>query len=103
MDKTVKFDTVVTVCTCVCIFVSVCVEPTHTLVADDAHPPVGAVTAIFPWAAFSTIRTVVTRQTAVTAESVIQTHWKQQGNEYSLSPISSLAVTVHNDGFIYLF
>lgn len=49
-----------------------------TLVADDADPSVGAVAASFPWIAFSTIRTVVTRQTAVIAESVIQTHWKRQ-------------------------
>lgn len=45
-----------------------------TLVADDADPPIGAVAASFPRIAFSAIRTVIARQTAVIAESVIQTH-----------------------------
>lgn len=44
------------------------------LVADDACPSVRAVTAVFPQITFSSIRTVVTCQTAVVAESVIQTH-----------------------------
>lgn len=67
-----------------CMYLCVCiqyVEPILTLVADDAYPPVGAVAAIFPWTAFSSIRTIVTRQTAVIAKSVIQTHWKQQDYE----------------------
>lgn len=45
-----------------------------TLIADNARPPVGAIAAIFPQIAFSSIRTVVARQTAVAAESVIQAH-----------------------------
>lgn len=44
------------------------------LIADNARPPVGAIAAIFPQIAFSSIRTVVARQTAVAAESVIQAH-----------------------------
>lgn len=54
-----------------------------TLVADDADPPIGAVTASFPRITFSAIRTVVARQTAVVAEGVIQTHWNRKVNEYS--------------------
>lgn len=63
------------------LYWSACVEPILTLVADDAYPSVGAVAATFPWVTFSSVRTVVTCQTAVIAESVIQTHWKQQRNE----------------------
>lgn len=49
-----------------------------TLVADNARPPVGAIAAIFPQIAFSSIRTVVARQTTVAAKSVIQAHWKHK-------------------------
>lgn len=49
-----------------------------TLIADNARPPVGAIAAIFPQIAFSSIRTVVACQTAVAAESVIQAHWKHK-------------------------
>ena len=52
-----------------------------TLVADDADPAIGAVAASFPWIACSSVRAVVTRQTAVVTERVVQTHWKQQVNE----------------------
>lgn len=44
------------------------------LVADDADPPVRAVAASFPRVAFSFIRAVVTRQTAVVTKRVVQTH-----------------------------
>ncbi len=52
-----------------------------TLVANEAYPPIRAVTAAFPLITFSSIRTVVTRQTAVMAKGVIQAHWKQRDNE----------------------
>lgn len=55
-----------------------------TLVADNARPPVGAVAAIFPHIAFSSIGTVVARQTAVAAESVIQAHWKHKNQTLSV-------------------
>lgn len=60
--------------------VFVCFEPVLTLVANDASPSVRTITAIFPRITFSSIRTVVTRQTAIVAKSVVQTHWKQQNN-----------------------
>lgn len=44
------------------------------LVANDAGPPIRAIAAIFPWITFSSIRTVVTRQTAVVAKGVVQTY-----------------------------
>lgn len=44
------------------------------LVADDARPPVGTITASFPQVTFSSIRAVVACQSAVIAKSVIQTH-----------------------------
>lgn len=54
------------------------VESVLTLVADGACPSVRAITAASPQITRSSVRAVVTRQTAVAPESVVQTHWKQQ-------------------------
>lgn len=62
------------------------------LVADNAYPSVWTVAATFPQITFSTIRTVVTCQTAVIAESVIQTH--ELLGQVTLSPEFPLVVLV---------
>lgn len=48
-----------------------------TLVADDASPAIGTIAAGFPGVTFASVQTVVTRQTAVVAKSVVQTHWRK--------------------------
>lgn len=62
------------------------------LVADDACPSIRAVAAIFPWVTFPSTRTVITCQTAVIAECVIQTN--KLLCQVTLSPQLALVVFI---------
>lgn len=56
-----------------------------TLVAEDASPAVRTVTAAFPLVTLASVQTVAACEAAVVPKSVIQTHWKQRGEEMKVA------------------